>query len=928
MAEHQVPQPPTGTITLFFSDIEGSSQLWENQPQHMSSALQRHEEILTATFAETGGHIFKTVGDAFCVAYSRASQALAAAAAIQLAIDQETWPADITLRLRIGLHSGECEERGGDYFGPAVNRVARLMSTGHGGQVLLSTATAELVRDSLPLATRLRDLGEHRLKDLKRPERVFQLDLPGLPVTFPALRTLDSPEVMTNLPTLPRQINSFVGREVELATVKEQVEAHRCVTLVGAGGAGKTRLALELAADLLDGTGDGVWFVELAGLEDPDLVVATVAAQLGTREEPGQPLLATMLEAIKRRRMLIVLDNCEHLAQACHELISTLLGTSEHIHVLSTSRAPIGIDHEVVFRVPSLTVPPPETNDPVTLMTFEGIQLFVDRAQRFRRSFTLDGANAGLVAEICRGLDGIPLAIELAAARLKSVGLQEIHDRLDERFKLLSSAGEDVPRQQTLRAMVDWSYDHLDDAERLVLFRISEFMGGFTMDAAEDVCRDVPDTDRNSLELITSLCDKSLVQVDSLDHSVRFRLLETIRQYANEKLTESGASEKFAAQDAHARYFLELAETAAPHLAGGEQRLWLERLQLEQPNLRVAFAHLLSVGARHEQALRLGIALRWYWYVRGHWLEGSEFLRRSLELPGAHARRDLRAAALCSAGLLDWRRSDYAEAERHIEQAAELARTLNDNALLADTLSAQGLVAFSIGKRDDGAALMDEAVDCARQVNDPVLLGLVLQRRAFNKLDPAQSRQDSAEALAHLHLVGDRVGVGLLEASLGDLELLEGNPEVAKLHLLNAVSISEELQDEAIVSAQLNLGHVGVMLGNVDDARLWYVTALRRARKSGERAVVADCVMGLALCRAMDGDELMSATLHGISDAMLEHIGEVRYPLEKKLSDESLEKLRAALGADFDAPYDQGRLLPLDQADESIRSEEKVALGL
>jgi predicted ATPase/class 3 adenylate cyclase len=928
MAEHQAPLPPTGTITLLFSDIEGSSLLWESQPNHMSAALQRHEELLTTAFADSGGHVFKTVGDAFCVAYSRASQALIAAAAIQQAMDSEQWPADLTLRVRIGLHSGECEERGGDYFGPAVNRVARLMSAGHGGQILLSTATAELIRDALPPGTRLRDLGEHRLKDLKRPEHVFQLDLPGLPVTFPALRTLDSPEVMTNLPALPRQINSFVGRELELATVKEHVEEHRCVTLVGAGGAGKTRLALELAADLLDGSGDGVWFVELAGLEDPELVVATVAAQLGTREEPGQAILATMLEAIKRRRMLIVLDNCEHLTEACHDLINTLLKSSERIHVLSTSRTPIGTDQEVVFRVPSLTVPPPDTDDPDTLMTFESIQLFIDRAQRFERSFTLDGANGALVAEICRGLDGIPLAIELAAARLKAVGLQEIHDRLDERFKLLSSSGEEVPRHQTLRAMVDWSYDHLEDAERLVLFRISEFMGGFTMDAAEDVCRDLPDTDRNSLELVTSLCDQSLVQMDSLDHSVRFRLLETIRQYANEKLTERGASEKFAAQDAHARYFLELAEKAAPQLAGGEQRLWLERLQLEQSNLRVAFAHLLSVGARHEQALRLGIALRWYWYVRGHWLEGSEFLRRSLELPGAHARRDLRASALCSAGLLDWRRADYAEAEHHIEQAAALARTLNDPALLADTLSAQGLIAFSTGQREEGAALMDEAVDCARQVNDPVLLGLVLQRRAFDKHNPVQSRQDSAEALANLHLVGDRVGVGLLEASLGDLELLEGNPEVARLHLINAVSISEELQDEAIVSAQLNLGHVGIMLGKVDDARLWYVTALRRSRKSGERAVVADCIMGLALCCAMDGDQQTSAILHGISDAMLEQIGEARFPLEKKLSDESLEKLRASLGTGFDAPYDKGRTIPNDVADEYVRSQEAAALGL
>jgi predicted ATPase/class 3 adenylate cyclase len=690
--------------TFLFTDIVGSTRLWEEHPEAMRGFLDRHNQLLREAIEDEGGVIFKTVGDAFCAAFVSASAALQAAVRAQVALGLEPWPPPVAITVRMGLHSGACAQRDGDFFGPVVNRVARLEAIAHGGQIVLSKATVELLGPSLPPDTELVDLGQHRLKDLDRPEHVFGLLAPGLSDQFPPLRSLENPELPNNL---PEQASAFIGRQAELGQIKELMDRARLVTLVGTGGAGKTRLALAVAADLLDSSGGGVWFVELASIADPDLVMSAIAQSLGLREEPRRNLFDTLTDAIGDRSVLLLFDNCEHLIGAVANVADQLLRACPHVHLLATSRQPLSIEAERVYRVPSMSLPSAEPDG--AGLSGDAMQLFLDRAQQQQSAFVLDERSEPLVADLCRRLDGIPLAIELASMRLRMLSLGEVHRRLDDRFRLLTGGDRSaLPRQQTLRATVDWSYDLLTDREAMVLCQLSVFAGGFTIDAAEAIFSGDGVERVEVLDVVGSLSDKSLVHPDSNDAS-RFRLHETIRQYAGERLVERGALARHAARQAHADVFLDLAERSAPHLIGSEQKQWLTRLEIEQDNLRSAMGYFLSVPARHEQALRLGIALRRLWLARGHWAEGRELLAAALELPGAHAPRRLRALALCAAGQMCARRSEHHDAEVHYEEALQIARALADDALIGESLAGLAWAALSLGHQDEARPLADEA---------------------------------------------------------------------------------------------------------------------------------------------------------------------------------------------------------------------------
>ncbi len=493
---------PTGTVTFLFTDIEGSTQLWEQHPTAMQAALAQHDAILRQAIEANGGYVFKTVGDAFCAAFPTAPEALNAALETQRALNKtsevletsEVWP----LRVRVGLHTGAAEERDHDYFGPTLNRVARMFSAGHGGQTILSLATYELVRDHLPSGAALRDLGEHRLKDLTRPEHIFQLLAPDLPADFPPLKTLDA---WPN--NLPVQLTSFVGREKEMAEIKQQLAPLvpsgrggggegrvRLLTLTGPGGTGKTRLSLQTAADLLDAFANGVWLVELAPLADPALVPQTVATALGVREQQGRPVQATLTDYLREKKLLLILDNCEHLVEACASLADALLHACPGLKILASSREALGIAGEAPYRVPSLAIPDPRHLPPLeTLTQYEAVRLFIERATTALPAFTVTNDNAPALAQICHRLDGIPLALELAAARVKLLRVEQIAARLDDRFRLLTGGSRTaLPRQQTLRALIDWSYDLLSEPERALLQRLAVFAGGWTLEAAEAVC--------------------------------------------------------------------------------------------------------------------------------------------------------------------------------------------------------------------------------------------------------------------------------------------------------------------------------------------------------------------------------------------------------------------------------------------------------
>jgi predicted ATPase/class 3 adenylate cyclase len=541
---------PSGTVTFLFTDVEGSSRLWEQFPDAMRDALARHDEIVRSAIESHVGYVVKTTGDGAHAAFATAPDAVEAAVRAQVQLLGAVWPLPGGLRVRMGLHTGHAELREGDYYGPAVNRAARVAAAAHGAQIVISHATEELVRDALPVGVGLLDLGEHRLRDLSRPERVFQVTAPGLPREFAPLRTLDA------FPgNLPLQVSSFVGREEELERVGDALVVSPIVTLTGVGGVGKTRLALQAAAEVLPRFGDGAWLCELQVVRDPDAVVDAVAGVFRVNTRPGSTLEESLLAYLRDQELLLVLDNCEHLLKPVARLVARVVASCPGVRVLATSREGLNVRGEQILVVPSLAVP----EDTMTVDAWSGceaVRLFSDRARAAKADFAVDGANAEAVGRICQRLDGVPLAIELAAARITAMNPVELGRRLDRRFRLLSG-GERVAieRHQTLRAAIDWSYDLLDEAEQRLLARVAVFAGGWSLEAAEAACAGDPIEGDDVFELLASLVSRSLVVADDQGPDTRYRLLETIRQYGEERLADAGETDLLRRR--HAEYYRE-----------------------------------------------------------------------------------------------------------------------------------------------------------------------------------------------------------------------------------------------------------------------------------------------------------------------------------------------------------------------------------
>ena len=598
------------TFTFLFTDIEGSTALLRRLRESLyTQVLADHRSLIRSGLAAHGGREVDTQGDGLFAVFSSPSACLAAVVDMQKALETHAWPAGEHVRVRMGIHTGEASKTATGLVGLDVHRAARVAAVGYGGQVLLSEAAAALVRDWIPAQAALKDLGVHRLKDLGRPEHIFQLQVPGLQAEFPPLRSLGNPALLNNLPA---QLSTFIGRARELSEVRALVESSRLVTLTGAGGCGKTRLSLQVAAEMLDGSGDGVWLVELAAVSDPDAVPSVIIEALGIAPQAGRPALEALLDALAPQDLLIVLDNCEHLIDACAKTADALVRRCPRVHLVATSREPLGIDGETIYRVPSLSLPAsgaseaPETSDAVAL--------FLDRARAQGAGLTVNEETLPVIVSVCQRLDGLPLAIELAAARLRSLSLTGLHDRLDQRFRLLTGGSRTaLARQQTLRATVDWSYSLLNGAEQSLLRRLSTFAESFDLDAAEAVCGfgeiDVFDV----AELLGALVDKSLVVAEPAGGALRYRLLETIRRFAAERLAEAGEDEAAAVAAAHGRHYLSVAEAAAPHLRGSDQSDWFARLDADHANLRRATQYASSVPGGTEQVLRFAVALDRYW---------------------------------------------------------------------------------------------------------------------------------------------------------------------------------------------------------------------------------------------------------------------------------------------------------------------------
>jgi predicted ATPase/class 3 adenylate cyclase/DNA-binding CsgD family transcriptional regulator len=815
-SELGVSELPTGTATLLLADVEGSTQLWQTQPEQMTAAVALLDRTLTDVVAAHGGvrPVEQGEGDSFVVAFGRASDAVECALALQRA------PL-APIRLRIGVHTGQVQLRDeGNYIGPTINRTARLRELAHGGQTVLSGATEELVVDWLPADAWLTDLGTHPLRGLPRPERVAQLCHPDLRNQFPPLRTPHA-AVPQNFPP---PLTSFVGREAEITDVRQLVTQNQLVTLTGAGGVGKTRLAIQIAARMASEFGDGVWYVDLAPISHPALVPVTVARALGLPDQPGRSTIDTLSRFLSGRRALLVLDNCEHLLDACAELIAAVLGTCRELTLLATSREPIGAAGEVSWRVPSLCV------------SDEAIELFTDRARRVRPDFHLTDDSADAAAEICRRLDGSPLAIELAAARVRALSLAEIVDGLHDRFRLLTGGARTaVRRQQTLRASVDWSHALLTEPERVLFRRLAVFLGGFDLDAAQGVAGGGDVERYQILDQLTLLVDKSLVVADDSSGRTRYRLLETVRQYALEKLAESGEADAVRAR--HRDHYTELAALLdTPGRTDYERRL--EQAEIEIDNLRAAFGWSLE-NSDTELALTLASSLQPLWQTSRHMREGRAWFDTALtagDAQNVEVADAVRARALADIAILE-AFVDAAVGVDQAQQALAIAREVDDPGLLARALTACGFAA-SFSFDETAREYFAEAIGLARALDDRWRLSQILTWQANGGVaagEPVAARAAAEEGRDLADAIGDRFHSVQCRQSLGYAKQMQGDLAGAVAQFRTVIAEADAAHnDMAKLGGLQGLGYSLACQGDVSRARAAGEAALEAASDLGE----------------------------------------------------------------------------------------------
>jgi predicted ATPase/class 3 adenylate cyclase len=813
--EPAVPSLPSGTVTFLYTDIEGSTKLARRYQNVWEVLMKRHHAILRANIEMHHGYVFQVVGDAFWAAFPTAADAVRAAVKAQMELDAENW-GEAPIRVRMGIHTGKAEvQQDGLYSGfITLSHVQRLMSVAHGGQVLLSFTVQELVQDELPEDVQLRDMGRRQLKDWSRPEHIFQLVISSLRADFPPLST---PESFPH--NLPVQLTSFIGRERELAEGKQLLSNTRLFTLTGPGGTGKTRLALQLGQELLTSFADGVWLVELAPLTDDSLIPQTIASIFGLRELPSLPIINIITDYLRAKQLLLILDNCEHLVEACAQLTDHLLRSCPQLKMIVTSREALDIAGETAYRVPSLSLPDQAQVTHEAVMGFESVQLLVERASARNPKFNLTEENASDVAQICRRLDGIPLAIELAAARIKVISVDEIAARLDDRFSLLTAGSRTaIPRHQTLRATIDWSYDLLVEPERILFRRLSVFTGGFTLEAAEAVGAFGELKQNDVLDLLGRLVDKSLVIVEStpvLDET-RYRLLETIREYGREKLKEIEETEKV--HDQHLAYYVRLAQDSEPHIFGEQTARWFTRLDQELDNIRLAIDWSIQCHKITEVFLLLG-SLDYFFFVHGPISEWQERLHRALSMPGGQEPTLARAKALNGVGMLHWADINSLEGYPDLQEALEIALKLGDKEIAASALRNLGLFEHLRGNLSKARALLEQSLDAWLELGPSFMFQKswtlnFLGDMAFSQGDLDQALLFFEESTAILREFKDKAFLAYAVRRLAQLAIHRGNPAKAILLCRESLLLNIQVNDprgilacvSVFAAIQLSLG--------------------------------------------------------------------------------------------------------------------------
>jgi predicted ATPase/class 3 adenylate cyclase len=818
----ELPAPglPGGTVTFIFTDIEGSTELLKQLGEQYATVLADQRRILREIFSRWNGQEVDTQGDSFFVSFPRATEAVAAAVEIQQTLAEHTWPEHVEVRLRLGLHTGEPLVAEEGYVGIDVHRAARIGNAGHGGQVLLSETTSALVMDELPAGVSLQDLGQHRLKDVRRPERIRQLVIEGLPAEFPPLNSLEAllPSTPGEIPqhNLPSELTPFIGREEELVTISDLLKDPSCrlLTLVGVGGIGKTRLALQSAAASVDAYPDGVWLVEFAKLRDPELVPQHAAAVLGVSAQEvveGRDVGDVLAAYLTEKKLLMVLDNCEHLIEASAELAVNLLRECPEVQLIATSRENLGISGEKSLSVPAMEVPPEsvETRD---LEDFESVRLFVDRARDGVPEFRTTSGNSASIVNICRHLDGIPLAIELAAARVKILAPDQIADRLQDRFKILTGGPRTaLPRHQTLKAAMEWSYSLLSESEKTLLIQLSVFSGGWTLEDAEGLIQDDLGSTSEILDLLSNLVDKSLVTVERKGGLARYGMLETIREFATDKLSASGDADDFSQR--HANLFIELAEEAEPKIRSSDQLEWLELLRDEHENLRTALGWLIHSN-RADEAARLVSALGWFWFIHGFWEEAWKWMNKILAMesdPSPH----LRAKALFRTGGLEIIRGKLLGRVELVEEALDICTDIGDEEGMAWCLNLLGqAITYTKQDLDEGAALLKKSIELFRRLDDE--WGVAWSTRYLGQIaeihgDFDQSVQLQKEALHRFENLGDIWNTAHSLYLLGNTVRDHGDYDQARSVYQECFSKCKLVQDNYIAAHALQgLGMVAV----------------------------------------------------------------------------------------------------------------------
>jgi predicted ATPase/class 3 adenylate cyclase len=859
---------PSGTVTFLFTDIDGSTHLLQALGANYRGVLERHAAIVRHALAAHEGIEISTEGDAFFAVFRSATEAVEAAVAAQHGLAQEGWPDGFPVRVRMGLHTGEGRLGGDSYVGLDVHRAARIAAAGHGGQILLSAGTRALVEAVLPEGVTLRDLGAHRLKDLEQPEHLAQLVIAGLQEDFPPIRSLETPS------TLPAELTSFVGRQSEVDEATRLLATARLLTLTGPGGTGKTRLAIRIAASLLSSFRDGAFFVDLAPLTDPALVGPSVAHSLGLSEQVDRPIVDLLKAYLEQREVLLVLDNFEHLLQA-GEVVDELLEAAPRLKVLVTSRSILNLYGEQEFKVPPLMLPDPGVAADVDhLSQYEAVALFVARAKAAKPSFSVTIESLQAVAEICTRLDGLPLAIELAASRVRLLQPREIVARLERHLPVLATGATNVPpRQRTLRGTIDWSYELLPVAEQALFARLAIFAGGCTLEGAESVCNPGGELGLDTLDGIASLVQQSLVQSRGDAGESRFGMLETIREYGLDRLEADGGLDTIIRR--HLRYYRDLAEVAEPHFMMSDQAGWLDRFEREHADVRGALRNAVDVRDT-ESGLRLGAALWRFWFERGYPREGRGWLETLLALePDAFS--TTRAKAYVALGGLTYWLSDFDATEGAYESAAHISQTLGDRDGEAEALYNLSFV--------------------------PLMRG-----------DPGEARQRFEASLALAREIGRQDLVAQSQASLGLLGDASGDPQAGLMVLEEALAFFREAGESTRLAATLvSIAIARRLLAQHEAGRIAYLEALRLFTETRNLPGIGSGLLVGSGVESSAGRHLQAVRMLGAAVALRETTG-ASAPQMPMVMGEVEEAARQAIGGELvDEVLADSRRMTLDE---------------